>query len=437
MLAKVRLKNFRSFADTGEIVFGKINIFVGANNAGKSSVLGAVELLLRSAARPGGSSSPLALESLPSFASFESILRRKWSKKAARANHISIESEWLLAGEPTADGKLRVETPYWADFTLKARGHDGAAYVSELKFGRPGVRDIPVVDVVDSSGNHHEGSTYLANPNSKRIGFFSGILPYVQLDDRKKMGPDASAFLNSNFTGRRINLSVIAPQRPEPRSLYVMDDPNVPAELRGVLSALIRVWTGRDRRDDIARRRIVDNLRTLGVAKYFDVKAHAFAGPRLTEIRVSTHTKREFVTIADVGFGMSQVLPLISRDALLVHGHLIAYQPELHLHPFAQSRLADVFMRSAGRGNCLYIETHSTNLILRLQALVASGESGIDAKDIRVFCVENKSGESQIRPMAFDEMGRPLTPWPAGFVDTSLQLAKELAEARLSKREPA
>ena len=122
----------------------------------------------------------------------------------------------------------------------------------------------------------------------------------------------------------------------------------------------------------------------------------------------------------------------MAYDARLANGFFIAYQPEVHLHPFAQSRLADIFAGSVGRGNQVFVETHSPDLILRLQFKIASGNLSPD--DVRVFCFESKVGKSRVTPFKFDAKGSPSVPWPAGFLDTSLGLARQLTAERAKRR---
>jgi predicted ATPase len=128
---------------------------------------------------------------------------------------------------------------------------------------------------------------------------------------------------------------------------------------------------------------------------------------------------------------LSQALPLAAYDARLNRGYFVAYQPEVHLHPFAQSRLADIFVKSVARGNQLFIETHSPDLILRLQAKVTKGEIAPD--QVRIFCIENNKGRSTIAPVNLTVTGAPSIPWPPGFLDTSLSLARDLVSQRISK----
>ncbi len=73
-------------------------------------------------------------------------------------------------------------------------------------------------------------------------------------------------------------------------------------------------------------------------------------------------------SIRDVGFGISQVLPVAVQSGLSENKTLLIEQPEIHLHPAHQAELGDIFIRSAlgEQKNTLLLETHSENLILRI-----------------------------------------------------------------------
>ena len=74
------------------------------------------------------------------------------------------------------------------------------------------------------------------------------------------------------------------------------------------------------------------------------------------------------VSLADVGYGIGQVLPVILTSMLQKNTIITIEQPELHLHPKLQANLADLFIRSAEKNNNTFIlETHSEHIILRLK----------------------------------------------------------------------
>src|ERR1700730_90486 len=124
MLRTIRLRNFRSYVDTGEIELRRLNVLLGPNNAGKSALLSTIELFLRSLRVPG-SRQPLAFEEIPSFASFDSVLRRHWSPKEARRREFVLAYRW--------DTKYDDE-PLSIEFTCKGQPNDNTSYVDEAEY---------------------------------------------------------------------------------------------------------------------------------------------------------------------------------------------------------------------------------------------------------------------------------------------------------------
>ena len=94
----------------------------------------------------------------------------------------------------------------------------------------------------------------------------------------------------------------------------------------------------------------------------------------------------DMVSIADVGFGVSQVLPVLVALIVAEPGQLVlsGKQPEMHLHPRAQVALAQVLAAAAKRGVRVVVETHSSLLLLavsnarrRRQPLAGVGEAAL------------------------------------------------------------
>jgi predicted ATPase len=123
---------------------------------------------------------------------------------------------------------------------------------------------------------------------------------------------------------------------------------------------------------------------------------------------------RTAVGMRDVGFGVSQILPVIVQ-AVASRGTLLAVeQPELHVHPRLQAELGDLFVEQAKRGSRFLLETHSEHLILRLLALVRKGE--FDPDDLAVIYVDRDStSNSVIQRLRVDEDAEFLDRWPHGF----------------------
>ncbi len=436
MLASLRVRDLRGFADTGWLPLGRINVFIGPNNAGKSTILSAIELLVRSQGTYGWWE-PLRFDEMPAFASFSSVLRRSWARGKPRPARIVLDAMWDEGRRRGAGTGARQRRGIWSQVECGQRDADGATQVMRASYGD--VADTPILSVVRRVGGADRGQFAIDGVGGAGADiYFQGLfpLPLTQVS-RKGLGKLQQAFVDQlidpagRFRGRVVTLH---PHRPVPRSVYVVDDPNLSEDDRSLISHLLALWADDTPASKLVRGRIVASLQTLGLATDVQVVQKSRTGPRIAEVRVATSGKRQQVSLADVGFGVSQVLPLVTREASLGDGTLIAYQPEVHLHPYAQSRLADLFAASLTQGNDVFIETHSPDLVLRLQYLVSSGR--LSASDVRVFCVEAGASGSMITPVRFSEAGVPQPRWPRGFLDTSLNLARDIGMARFSNAAP-
>lgn len=139
------------------------------------------------------------------------------------------------------------------------------------------------------------------------------------------------------------------------------------------------------------------------------------------------------VSISDTGFGVSQVLPILVEAIRMKPGEtLILEQPEIHLHPKTQSKLADFLICMAKSGRHFVIETHSEYMIKRLCLRIAQDYTDETGKLVNVQFVEQDRGEGAIlTPVAINPYGS-IENWPRGFFDESD--AASIIEAGMMKR---
>jgi AAA ATPase domain/Protein of unknown function (DUF3696) len=124
------------------------------------------------------------------------------------------------------------------------------------------------------------------------------------------------------------------------------------------------------------------------------------------------------VSPGDVGFGISQLLPIVVQALVGADSTICVEQPEIHVHPRLQAEMADLFVEAvtARRGCQLIIETHSEHLMLRIQNLVRDGE--IDADDVAVLYVDSDSaGSASVVRLRLNDGGQFLDDWPGGFFE--------------------
>ena len=146
----------------------------------------------------------------------------------------------------------------------------------------------------------------------------------------------------------------------------------------------------------------------------YDIKPNRLSGGRF-EIKVKIKSKSKWESLVDVGFGISQFLPIIVADLQLSDDStLIMSQPEIHLHPSIQANLGDYLVKKVNEGNkgntiftsdsdylpsrkiskTYIVETHSEYLLNRMRLLIVKGE--IQPKDVAVYYFENSIKDGSI-----------------------------------------
>jgi hypothetical protein len=137
---------------------------------------------------------------------------------------------------------------------------------------------------------------------------------------------------------------------------------------------------------------------------------------------------RDLVSIADVGFGVSQTLPVLVALVAAEPGQLVyVEQPEIHLHPRAQKGLADLMAETVARGVQLIVETHSDIVLTRLQWNVATRR--IPANDVVAhWATRDADGMTRIDSRQPDRTGA-FGEWPVDFADVAAEVDRDYVEA--------
>lgn len=246
------------------------------------------------------------------------------------------------------------------------------------------------------------------------------------------------------------NFSYLGPLRKKPERFYVAEDaPKGPESGDGVDVTLFLAL------DDVLVRRV--NLELAQLQTGYQIKIVHLNDPNgvasdVFLLQFINQKTGVAASIKDVGFGFSQILPVIVQCLKSQGSNVIIEQPELHLHPAMQAELGDMFIRGAteqqwsqeeydamlirlssseaeipnnwkNRHNRFFIETHSEHLILRLLRRIRETTEGelpenvppITPDDIAVLYVQPGNNGAQVIHIPVTAEGEFATLWPGGF----------------------
>lgn len=258
----------------------------------------------------------------------------------------------------------------------------------------------------------------------------------------------AGDYVSTFFTE---NLKYLGPLRDEPKAIYPLVGYNDPKDVgfRGEFTAAVldnnraeRVSYIPSAQFPFAERAahqpvtcslaeaVRDWLRHLGIAKEVETEDKGKLGHQLT---IATAEGNALHDLTHVGVGVSQALPIVVLSLLAEPGStLIFEQPELHLNPRVQTRLADFFASLMLSGKQCIIETHSEYLVSRLRFLSAMAQDTDFAQHTKIYFVEKPQEESVYREITISDTG-VIRNWPEGFFDESEKNAEALIRAQIKK----
>ena len=448
MLEKLRIQNFKSWQDTGDIAFGSLTGFFGTNSSGKSSILQFL-LMLKQTVESSDRSRVLHLgddKSYVDLGTMDDVIHNH-----TEPNSFFFYLTWAL---PKTQ-RLPIENYYLTSYS-------GTHTFKHVTFRAQIDKLHNTVSVYRFQFDAKDWKAGLIRqPSSDYQIFVDSLLPYdpekaeeVALPkpikfyafpvEAKRLFPNQSFFdeLASEFETLFGTIYYLGPIRDYPRRTYLWGgDDTADVGQRGE-RAIVALLASSNRKPTInmgkgqPKRTVEEHvahwLKELGLIYSFKVQPIA-PNRKEYEVRIQRTAESASVFLTDVGFGVSQILPVLVLLFYVPEGStVILEQPEIHLHPAVQAGLADVFIDAIKRRKLqIVLESHSEHLLQRLQRRIA--EEIIDEEAIKLYFTSIKEGRSELTTLELDEYGN-IHNWPAGFFGNAFEEAAAKMKAEMKRK---
>ena len=417
---QVTVENYRCLREPQHARLAPLTLLVGDNSTGKTSFLALVRALWDTAFGDG----------LPDFkddpydlGSFDEIASSGGSPNGSTAAFTA----GFRVPTPSASPRRTPNPPafgFRAEFVKKAsapfpmtRRLEGASHwiESSMRSDRHRLKFGNLRDGTDIASNHvqrlwrnQDGSSFMP------LGIVPSALRYALFAERgRSQVPEAdrkgllrlSRSLRTNV--RRPFAS--APVRSRPRRSYDPAAPRRDSEGDYVPMYLAHVLrTDRSRWQEL-KQAIDDFGRRAGLFEAIRVRQlgkHDGDPFQIQVQRLASEPTAHFHNLVDVGYGVSQVLPIVT-ELFRSRGNqiLLLQQPEVHLHPSAQAALGSLFCQAAAEGRQLIVETHSDHLIDRVRMDIRDSATKLRPDDVSLLFFERRRFDVRIHSLRFDDNG--------------------------------
>ncbi len=450
MLTRLRIKNFKAWSDTGEIRLAPITVLFGGNSAGKSSIPQLLLMLKQTTESPDRSRSlHLGDDRTPVDLGLYSDVIHDHDT----ANALEFSLWWRIDRE----------------FQIRDRVHKDRFGGDEIKFhatllgdSAPRVTRMKYRILAGGKTQMSLGLKLEDGPAERYTLQHSGYRPVRQEGRSEPLpGPErfyrfpeeATAYYQNLRAASDLAFSLeetlrsvfyLGPLREPPRRSYRWSGeapdhvgPRGDRFIEAILAGAKRTYSWKATAKKLALQAVVARyLHEMGLITDFKVVS---LGPKLKEHEVTVRTApgRPWVHLTDVGFGVSQVLPIIVEAFYVPVGSTVLMeQPEIHLHPRVEAKLADLFVDAinareggAARDCQFVIESHSEHLLRRLQRKIAEEEVSKD--QVALYFVAHGKDGATLEPIEVDDYGN-IKNWPKDFFADAMadHVARAQAEAR-------
>lgn len=456
MLNELRIKNFKGWKDTGTIKMAPITLFFGTNSSGKSSI-GQFLMLLKqtvdvadrkAVVYSGSKSSAVQLGSFVEMVHehklendiefnytwhLPSILKVKdpVSNKTFQFNQIKFSAN--IGTVDAAQQKLQVN-----DLEYQLSNGDEKSFTIKMKTREE-----------DKSKYEISATKYSLKRNSGRVWYFSSPVRFYGFPDEVVAYYKNAEFVqNLNLLHEKLFHSIyyLGPLRTKTERLYSWagNEPDgVGFSGEYTIAAMLAAKTRKISFGNKKSYRLFEEVIAMKLKEMYlidDFLVNKISDNRQEyEVKVKTKGSKSWVDLPDVGFGVSQVLPVLVQCFYApANSIIIIEQPEIHLHPAAQSILADVLIdvinskeNGKDRNIQLIIETHSEHFLRRLQRRIA--EDVIKKEKVSAYFAKVDRASAKLEPLKIDIFGS-IQNWPENFFGDEMEDITAQSKAAIKKR---
>jgi predicted ATPase len=447
MITTLSLRNFKAFKHLERLDLKDLTILVGRNSCGKSSIIHS--LLLLKQTLESESENDLCIEGR--YLKYSSL--KEISHGSPSANRANIEYEFGIAKDGTHDYPAQIRIAFKND-------KRGGVYVPSISHYSITKDDLTTrLDRMTKSAlRRHYGQVFAkiesGYKSSKTV--INKFVPWnidIVLETPPERDnqilpnthfatlPFLAGFRNEYELTRIFAKSVrsmryLSPLRARPERAYIhyTDDAGL-LDVDGSNSAHVLFAK---RNETVIWKKELYSLedavnKCVKVIGLSQTLTPARIGSIIYRVGMSLNGLTSSVSLADVGFGYSQILPLILLGLLSTSSDLmLVEQPEIHLHPASAANLADLFLGFVEDGKRFLVETHSQEFINKLRLRVIQNPE-LKSKINVVFVEQDEFSTASVKQFQIDENGM-FPEWPQGFVDTSESLALQIINARIGGR---
>jgi predicted ATPase len=432
MLKNIRIKNFKALRDTGDLEIKPLTFLVGPNSSGKTSFFQFL-LALRQTNQHQTLDYPLILQDYVDLGSYKDLIfnhneKDKLSISFSFEDHKEREIilrkfsyEFSFESIDSRAGKIYLKRILYTgpfNFTEifkdkkqqpNKKGKDTTfekLEVKEWKFDNVRVSILRKSKKIFYIFKFKDPIEIRGKSIPVRIGQFhkithvrkSSLLPFPFFDLPDKV---------INFFD---NLHHIGPLREEPQRVYTA-------------TGIVPVEVGRTGKRSIDA--IIIKQDKMDLLKYWLDKFNISSDITVDELREGSNRYEVIlkdihtginVNLADVGFGASQVLPIIIEFLISPSdATILIEQPEIHLHPKAQAMMGELLVDIVkGTNRKLIVETHSDLILSRVCTMVAEGK--IDLNDVVIYYFNPQCKGTKILKININENGQ-YENFPKGFFE--------------------